>query len=295
MIRFLFSVLMAVAAAGATDAACAQVRVTDDLGRAVVLPRPATRIVSLAPHATELLFDVGAGNRLVGVSQLSDYPAAARSLTHVGGAGGLDLERIVALKPDLVVAWASGNSRPAVERLIRLGIPVYFSEPRRLQDVAANLIRLGELAGTEPAAQAAARRFRDRLEALRSTYSRRPPVTVFYEIWNQPLLTVNGQHMISHVIELCGGRNVFADAPVLTPQVSVEAVLARDPQVIVASAPGGRRPAWLDDWRRWPRLAAVRGGNLFSINADFMNRQTPRILEGAARLCRELEGVRRGR
>jgi iron complex transport system substrate-binding protein len=269
--------------------------VVDDLGRSVVLAHPAERIISLAPHATELLFDVGAGGRVVGVSQGSDYPPAATRIPRVGGASGLDMERIVQLRPDLVVAWASGNSRLAVDRLIDMGIPVYFTEPRRLEDVATSLERLGRLAGTESVAYAAAHAFNSRLQQLRAQYAHRATVTVFYEIWNSPLLTVNGEHMISHVIELCGGRNVFADVPVLTPQVGVEAVLARDPQAIVASAIGGRRPPWLDDWRRWPWLAAVRSGNLYFIDSDLMNRQTPRILDGAERLCGQLEAARRGR
>jgi len=295
MLMLLRLVLIVSAALGLTGAAWAQVTVVDDLGRSVVLAHPAARIVSLAPHATELLFDVGAGGRVVGVSQGSDYPPAATRIPRVGGAGGLDMERIVQLRPDLVVAWASGNSRLAVDRLIDMGIPVYFSDPRRLGDVATSLERLGRLAGTEPVAHRAAQAFDSRLQRLRARYARRAKVTVFYEIWNSPLLTVNGEHMISHVIELCGGRNVFADVPVLTPQVGVEAVLARDPQVIVASAIGGRRPPWLDDWRRWPWLAAVRSGNLYFIDSDLMNRQTPRILDGAKRLCGELDAARRGR
>jgi iron complex transport system substrate-binding protein len=288
-------VLIVSAVLGLTGVAWAQVMVVDDLGRSVVLAHPAERIISLAPHATELLFDVGAGGRVVGVSQGSDYPPAATRIPRVGGASGLDIERIVQLRPDLVVAWASGNSRLAVERLIDMGIPVYFSEPRRLEDVATSLERLGRLAGTESVAYAAAHAFNSRLQQLRAQYAHRATVTVFYEIWNSPLLTVNGEHMISHVIELCGGRNVFADVPVLTPQVGVEAVLARDPQAIVASAIGGRRPPWLDDWRRWPWLAAVRSGNLYFIDSDLMNRQTPRILDGAERLCGQLEAARRGR
>jgi len=288
-------VLIVSAVLGLTGVAWAQVMVVDDLGRSVVLAHPAERIISLAPHATELLFDVGAGGRVVGVSQGSDYPPAATRIPRVGGASGLDMERIVQLRPDLVVAWASGNSRLAVERLIDMGIPVYFSEPRRLEDVATSLERLGRLAGTESVAYAAAHAFNSRLQQLRAQYAHRATVTVFYEIWNSPLLTVNGEHMISHVIELCGGRNVFADVPVLTPQVGVEAVLARDPQAIVASAIGGRRPPWLDDWRRWPWLAAVRSGNLYFIDSDLMNRQTPRILDGAERLCGQLEAARRGR
>jgi iron complex transport system substrate-binding protein len=282
-----------VAAVVVVPGLAAALQVRDDTNRTVTVERPAKRVISLAPHITEMLFAIGAGDRIVGTIQGSDYPPAARRIPKVGGVGGLDLERIVALRPDLVIAWDSGSPRAQVRRLAALGIPVFRSEPRRLATIAADMERLGRLVGRPARAERAAAAFRAGYRTLRRDYAGRTPVRVFFEIWNRPLLTVSGRHLISSVIGLCGGVNVFDDAVGLTPRVSVEAVLARAPQAIIASGVAGRRPAWLDDWRRWPTLPAVRLGNLDFIPADLINRPSPRILQGARRLCRELDAARR--
>jgi len=273
----------------------APTRVPDDAGATVVLAAPARRIVSLAPHVTELLYAAGAGGYVVGAVDYSDYPEAAKRIPRVGGYTGLDLEAIVALRPDLIIAWQSGNPPSQVERLRALGLAVYVSEPRHIEDVATNIERLGRLAGTADAALRAARAFRRRHEALRRRYAARPAVTVFYQIWDRPLMTVNGKQLISDVIHLCGGRNVFADLPILAPTVDVEAVLAADPEAIVASGAGAARPEWFDAWRRWPQLRAVRRDNLFVVPPDVLQRHGPRILDGAEHLCADLETARRRR
>lgn len=273
----------------------ADIAADDDAGRTVTLDHPARRVVSLAPHVTELLYAAGAGGYVVGAVDYSDYPEAAKRIPRVGSYTGLDLEAIVALRPDLVVAWQSGNPPAQVERLRALGLAVYVSEPRHIEDVATNIERLGRLAGTTDAALRAARAFRQRHEALRRRYAARPAVTVFYQIWDRPLMTVNGKQLISDVIRLCGGRNVFADLPILAPTVDVEAVLAADPEAIVASGAGAARPEWFDAWRRWPQLKAVRRDNLFVVPPDVLQRHGPRILDGAEHLCADLETARRRR
>ncbi|HSH30644.1 MAG TPA: cobalamin-binding protein, partial [Thiohalobacter sp.] len=220
----------------------AGVRVEDMAGQALALDAPAQRIVSLAPSLTELIYAAGAGERLVGAVAYSDYPAAARQLTRVGNANQLDLEAILALRPDLVLGWGSGNPRVQLIRLRELDVPVFIAEPQRLDDIALLLERIGTLAGTRTRAEQAARAFRARQEALREQYSDRPVVRVFYEVWHRPLMTVNGDHTISAVIRLCGGRNVFADLPQLSGQVALEAVLAADPDAIVAGGMDAARP-----------------------------------------------------
>jgi iron complex transport system substrate-binding protein len=281
----------------AAGAAGAEVRVTDDYGKLVVLPAPAQRVVSLAPHLTELMYAAGAGDRLVGALQYSDYPPAARRLPRVGSEAQIDLEALLALRPDLVIAWPQSGSARAVERIAALGIPVFRSEPRTLDDIAKTLETLGRLAGTEPAANVAAAAFRARAARLADTYASLPTVRVFYEVWDHPLMTVNGDHVISKVMRLCGGVNVMAGLPALAPEIDRELVLRADPEVIVASGVDGRRPAWLDDWKAFPALAAVRSANLYTIRPELLQRHTPRLLDGAARLCRILQGVRskRGR
>jgi iron complex transport system substrate-binding protein len=268
-----------------------EIVVTDVDGTSIRLAAPARRIVSLTPHIPELLFAAGAGDRMVGTAQYSDYPPAARSLPRVGG-HALDLEAIVALKPDLVLGWKSGNAAASVARLRALGLTVHLSEPGRIEDIAGELERIGLLAGTGAAADAAAKAFRERYAKLAARYSRRPPVTVFYQIWKQPLMTVNGKQIISDAIRLCGGRNVFEQLPVLAPTVTVEAVIAVNPEVIVASGMGESRPEWLDDWRRWTTLKAVVRDNLYFVPPDLLQRHTPRILDGAEKLCTHLEAVR---
>ncbi|HEX5476476.1 MAG TPA: cobalamin-binding protein [Burkholderiales bacterium] len=272
-----------------------QAQVRDDYGNLVSLARPAERIVSLAPHLTELLYDAGAGGRVVGAIQYSDYPPAARALPRVGSDAGIDLEAVLALHPDLVVAWPNAGSARSIDRLEALGIPVFRSEPRELDDIARTLERLGALAGTPQAAARAAASFRARVRRLRERYSERPAVRVFYEVWNRPLQTVNGRHVISKVMRLCGGVNVFADLPSIAPLIDREAVLRANPQVIVASGLGAQRPGWLDDWKVFPGLAAAARGQLYFIPADLIQRHTRRLLDGAERLCRILEEVRTAR
>jgi iron complex transport system substrate-binding protein len=276
----------------ATFSVHAEVVVQDDTGATVRLAQPARRIVSLAPHITETLYAAGASERLVGAVEYSDYPEAAKKLPRIGGFSRLDLEAIAALKPDLAIGWASGNSPAHIEKLRALGIPVYLAQPERIDDVAANLERYGELAGTQSVARAAAGSFRNRLQELRTQYGARPKVRTFYQIWKQPLMTVGGTQVISDAIRLCGGENVFADLKPLAPKVTIEAVLAVDPEVIVASGMGESRPEWLDDWRQWKTMTAVKRDNLFFIPPDILQRHTPRLVEGAARLCAHLETAR---
>lgn len=269
-------------------AARAEVMVVDDAGRRIMLPAPAVRIVSLAPHATELLFAAGAGSRVVGVSDYSDFPAEARQLPSVGGNLQLDLERIVALKPDLVIAWKSGNSPKQIARLRALGLTVFESEPRQFDDVASSLERLGTLAGSAQG-QAQAERFRQQLAALREQYAGRSPVTVFYQIWPSPLMTLNDKHIVSEAIRLCGGRNVFGPLAVLAPTVSREAVVRADPQAIFVSDERGDA---FDRWRNFRNMKAVRSGHLFRIDGGVMNRAGPRLAEATRMLCERIDQAR---
>ena len=270
----------------------AEIVVRDDTGVELRLPGPAQRIVSLAPHLTELIFAAGAGDRLVGVVDFSDYPPQARSIAHIGSFSRIDLEALAALKPDLVVGWKSGNPPTAIERARQLGLPVYLNEPERIEDIARTIGQLGRLAATDSRAGAAASSFLDRLSELRRRHGSRPPVRVFYQVWHRPLTTVGGRQIISDLIRLCGGENAFGQLTAMAPTVGIEAVVAADPEAIVASGMDKARPEWLDDWRRWPTLTAVRRNNLFFVPPDLMQRHTPRLLDGAEQLCRHLEMAR---
>jgi iron complex transport system substrate-binding protein len=277
-----------------TLAAPAQaLRVQDDSGVVVELATPARRVVSLAPHLTELVFAAGAADRLVGVSSHSDYPPAARSIEQVAVSGRVNFERLLKLAPDLVLAWHSGNNTRDLERLRGLGLRVFVTEPRRPEDVGRLLRQLGPLLGanTEPAA----RRFESALAALRQANAGKRTLSVLYAVWDRPLLTVNGEHMISHALSLCGARNAYAEEKLLVPAVSREDLVRRQPDAIVIGGEHGGAER-LDIWRReFTMLSAVRANRLGSVNADLIERPGPRIVEGAAQLCSLLDTWRAAR
>ena len=276
--------------------ATATVSAIDDAGQTVTLAQPARRVVSLAPHVTEMLFAAGAGDRIVGTVNYSDYPPQARAIARGGDNKALDLERIAALKPDLIVVWRHGNAQKQADRLRALGIPLFYSEPRRLAAIPDNIEKLGTLLGTEATARRAADGFRQQVETLRKTYAARPPVTVFYQVWQQPLMTLNGQHLVSDMLALCGGRNLFAAEAPLVPTVSVEAVIAGNPEAMVTAGMGATRSDQplpdFEMWRRWTQVTAVARNNLFVIDGDLLNRAGPRVAQGAAQLCQDLDTAR---
>ena len=278
--------------AAAEMAEAAAIAVRDDTGATVRLARPAQRIVTLAPHLAETVFAAGAGERIVGAVDYSTYPEAAARIPRVGGYSRFDLEAVAALRPDLIVAWESGNAPAHLQKLRRLGIPIYLSQPNRIEDIAREIERIGALAGTRQTADAAASAFRLRLADLRTRHADRPVVRTFYEVWHQPLKTVSGPQIISSVIRLCGGENVFGALTAMAPDVTVEAVLAANPEAIVASGMGEARPEWLDDWQARPGLLVAQRRNLFFIPPDLIQRHTPRLLDGAERLCQHLEAAR---
>jgi iron complex transport system substrate-binding protein len=265
--------------------------VRDALNREMCLQAPAKRIVSLSPGATELLFSAGAGERVVAVSAWSDFPAEAAALPQVGDSNRLDLEAIVSLAPDLVVAWTDGNSRSQLERVAGLGIPVFWLAPRTFEDIARAVEELALLTGQSAVGKARAESFREEIASLESGYASAQPVRVFYQIWDQPLMTVNREELISKAIELCGGANVFGHLPRLVPRISREAVLAANPEVIVTAGEAGNN-RWLEGWQQFPGLTAVSAGNLFLEPPDLLARPTLRIVEGARHLCQTLEQAR---
>ena len=284
--------LIALLWVGVVFGAVAEIQVDDSLGRKLVLEKPATRVISLAPHMTEVAFAAGAGAQLIGAVSYSDYPEAAKAIPRVGSYDNVSYETLVALNPDLVLAWRSGNGDEVIKRLESLGLTVYVDESKTLEDVARSVRAVGKLTGNEAVAEAEARAFLQKLSQLRETYSTRQEVGVYYQIWDEPLLTLNGDHLISDVVRLCGGRNVFADSPVLVSRISVESVIRVDPQVIIASGMDKARPEWLDKWREWTSMTAVKNNQLYFVPPDVLQRHTPRIIEGASLMCEKLQLAR---
>ncbi|MFC5477236.1 cobalamin-binding protein [Massilia suwonensis] len=271
----------------------AAVTVRDDADNAITLRSPALRVISMAPHVTELLFAAGGGARVVGAVEYSDYPEAANRIPRIGSNRQIDIERVMALKPDLIVAWMHGSSERQIDMVKRLGIPVYHSDPQTLEGIPDSLERLGLLMGTEATARPAAAALRSKLASLRATYAGRSPVRTFYQVWDKPLYTLNGRHIVTDALRLCGGENIFDKLPVIAPVVTIESVLQADPEAVFGSAEkdyGG-----VNLWRQYPTLKAVRNGNLFTVDGNLLNRAGPRMIQGAAAMCEKLDQARRHR
>ncbi|MEO8526523.1 MAG: cobalamin-binding protein [Caldimonas sp.] len=276
---------------------------TDDAGRTLVFDRPPARVITLAPSLTELVFAAGGGDAIVATDSNSDYPDAARAIPRIGDAARLDVERILALKPDLVIVWRHGNTNRELDQLEAAGIRLFRLEPQRLDEVAMAIERLGHVLGKEPVAGPVADSLRGALVALRRRHAKDAPVRVFYQVWSNPLMTINRRQIVNEVIELCGGRNAFAALAPLVPQVATESVLAADPEAILtADERGGtalvRRNVEAPSfavWRRYPALAATKGRWFYTLNGDAISRQGPRIAAGAAAMCEALDEVRRER
>ncbi|MFL0809195.1 MAG: cobalamin-binding protein [Agarilytica sp.] len=266
--------------------------VRDFLGNEVRVKKPVKRIVALAPHIVENLFSAGAGNLVVGAVDYSDYPEAANKIPRVGAISAYSLEAIVALAPDLVVVWRSGHGGKVMEKLIELGLVVYASDPRVVNDVAKSIRDFGRLAGTEEVAEKEASAFEKRIAGLRKRYANRLPVSAFYQVWNSPIQTINNDHIISNTISLCGGENAFGAEIALAPKLSIESVIERNPAAIIASGMQDKRPDWLNDWRKWKNIDAVANDHLFYIPPDIIQRHTVRIADGAQLMCEHLDSAR---
>jgi iron complex transport system substrate-binding protein len=286
-------IFLALALAGA--ASHAAVTVVDDAGNRLTLNKPAQRIISMAPHVTELVFAAGGGERIVGAMNFSDFPEAAKRIPLVGNNSQIDMERVVALKPDLMIVWQSGNTSRQLAQLRELGVPMFYSEPKKLDEVATSLTRLGTLMGTDKTAQAAADAFRASIAQLGARYGKRPTVRVFYQIWDKPLYTLNGAHIVTDAIRLCGGENIFGAQKVKAPAVSIEAVLQEDPEVIFGGDQHDPADAGLNIWKPYKTMKAVQRGNLFTLGGELLTRAGPRMALGAVDMCEKLELARQRR
>jgi iron complex transport system substrate-binding protein len=288
--------LLAGAAVALFAAAVVARTVSDDLGRAVQVPQAPLRIVSLAPGATEMLFAAGAGAQVIATVEYSDEPPAARRVPRIGDVAAVDMERLVALHPDVVVLWAGGGNPAQREKIAGLRIPIYQQQVARLADIPAAVRRLGALAETTVVAERAAATMEARLAALTATYGARPGwrPSVLLQVWNRPIYTVGGKHLMSDALELCGARNVFADLPEAGPVVDMESIIARDPDIIVAAAPTGEGAAWVADWTQLTSLSAVRHKRVVAFEDQALSRLGPSVIGATENLCRTLAGVSRG-
>ena len=266
----------------------AQIQVKDDSGNLISLKQPARKVISLSPGLTELLYAAGGAEYIQGVVSFSDYPEAARKLPQIGSYNALDMEKILILQPDLVVAWKSGNPQHQIQQLKKLGLAVYISEPGDFMDIPRSIRQLGKLMATQNVAEQSARDFTEQFEQLKQSYKNRDNVQekrTFIQIWNNPVMTVNQEHLISKVISLCGGRNIFAQTGGLTHTPTIEAILQQDPQIIIATGMAESSAIWLQRWQQWPFLSAVKNNRLYAANPNHLVRHTPRILLGIKEVC----------
>lgn len=277
----------------ASIAQASPVSVHDDRNQLITLKQPAQRIVVLSPHLAENLYAIGAGPQIVGAVSFSNYPEAAKALPIVGSYDSFDLERIRALKPDLLVVWQTGNPPAQLARLDALGLPIFYDNAQKLPQVPTVLERLGVLTGHQLQARQVAQQFRDRIARLQQQYQQQKPVRVFYQIWDRPLMTINKAQIISDVMTLCGAVNVFADLPLLVPTIDEEAVVMANPDLIATSGETGPKSDWLLRWQRWPRLKAVQQHNLVILPPDLLSRMGPRLTDGAEKMCQAIDTARR--
>jgi len=289
VLPFAAALLLATAARAATP----PLELVDDAGHRVALSHPAQRIVALAPHLTELVYAAGAGRQLVAVGKYSDFPPDALTKPVISDAFAVNYEALAKLGPDLVLVWGSGTPERIKAKLRTLGVPVYEIEIRTVAGLVDTLRGIGRLAGTEGVAQARAQAIAADWAALKATYGGRKPVRVFFQLWDAPLMTLNGQHLISSAITACGGSNVFAELPTLTATVSWEVAVQRDPEIVVTEG-GPGETAKPGRWREFARVSATQHGQFGHVEGDLLARSGPRFVEGARELCVAIDDARRG-
>jgi len=265
----------------------AEISVVDDIGETITLKSPATKIISLSPGLTELVFASGGGEYIKGAVSYSNFPPAAKKIPQIGSYNALDIEKIVALSPDLVVAWESGNPPLQISKLKNLGLNVYTSKSRNFADIPSTILRLGALTNTQSIADKSASQFKQRLETLQIKYPQTNlKKSVFIQIWNRPLMSINGDHLISKIIAQCNGVNIFHDAKQLTLTLDIETIIQKNPDVIIATRENDLGNSWLEPWKQWRFMSAVNNNQLFTVNPDYVVRHTPRILDGIEQVCK---------
>ena len=269
----------------------AEIQVIDDDQQVVILAETAQRIISLSPSITEMLFASGAEKQIIGVVSYSDFPQQAKKITSVGSYNSLDLEKIINLKPDLIIAWRSGNPHKQIEKLKLLGYPVFLSEPKNFEDIASNIKRYGLLSGNIKQSHQQSQLFLTEINKLKQQYKEKAPISVFVQIWDKPIMTIGSQHIISQVILLCGGKNIF-DSLDITITPDIESIIQHKPELILSTGMANIATNWLKRWKNWTMIPAVKNNHLYSTNPDLLVRHSPRLLQGAKNVCQLLDKAR---
>ncbi|NRA69780.1 MAG: cobalamin-binding protein [Gammaproteobacteria bacterium] len=256
------------------------------------IARSAQRIVALSPHSVELLFAIGAGSKIVGSIDSADYPDAAKKLNFVGNYHGLVIEKIIALKPDLIISWASGNKTDQIEQLKKLGFNVVNSDPKSLDDIAENIRLLGQLTDLTKKSEQVAKIYEQQLAEIKARYQTKAKIKVFYQLWSKPLMTISNKSWINQLIENCGATNVFANNQTAYPQISIENVLVTNPQVILIPSDNNTRNHDIFGWEKWTYLEAIKNHHIYYPDATLLHRPTPRLLTAMAQMCQQIDRAR---
>lgn len=255
-------------------------------------PLAEQRIVALAPHIVEMLFHIGAGEQIVGTVSYADYPEAALNIPRIGGYHGIQIEKILELKPDIVIVWPSGNKDSDIEQMKKMGLNVVYSRPDKVADVARGLRAFGKLTGREIQAEKAASTYAKKLQALQQQYANKKPLKVFYQLWPEPMRTVNGETLINQQLEVCQGENVFATNPTPYPHISIENVIVAQPDVIILPNEKSDFKQPVIDWQNWPEIPAAKHKRFVGVNADLTHRFSPRMLTGIETMCEKIDAFR---
>ncbi|MDX1729054.1 MAG: cobalamin-binding protein [Pseudoalteromonas tetraodonis] len=247
------------------------------------------RIVALAPHIVENLYAIGAGDLIVGTLDYADYPQEATKIERIGGYNGISIEKLLMLKPDMVIAWKSGNQAEDLAKIKRLGIELYLSDPRFIEGVASEILKLGQITGHIEQSKQVAETFTAKLNAIKVTQKDKTTLTGFYQLWPEPMMTVSKNTWINQLIETCQVTNVFANSDTDYPQISIENVIVTKPQVIIIPDEKSKRVIPTVNWQQWPEIPAVKYEQFISVNADLLHRFTPRMLDGLAQMCDKVD------
>ncbi|MCK8102768.1 cobalamin-binding protein [Pseudoalteromonas sp. 2CM36K] len=247
------------------------------------------RIVALAPHIVENLYAIGAGDLIVGTLDYADYPQEATKIERIGGYNGISIEKLLMLKPDMVIAWKNGNQAEDLAKIKRLGIELYLSDPRFIEGVASEILKLGQITGHIEQSKKVAETFTAKLNAIKVTQKDKTTLTGFYQLWPEPMMTVSKNTWINQLIETCQVTNVFANSDTDYPQISIENVIVTKPQVIIIPDEKSKRVIPTVNWQQWPEIPAVKYEQFISVNADLLHRFTPRMLDGLAQMCDKVD------
>ncbi len=268
------------------------IQIIDDSGEPVTLNKPAQRVIALAPHIVENVYSAGAGDLLIARVNYANFPPEATTLPKVGGYNQFNIEAIADLKPDLILAWESGTPEHFITKLRQLGIPLYLDEPSTISEVARSIRHIGKLTGRYDHAEKVAQQHLKDLTKIEESQKHKTPITVFYQVWDDPIYTINGKQIISDVLRLCGGINIYASEPIKAPIISLESLIERNPEVIITGDTHTSIDEALGKWKSWPSIRAVKNSNLFVVNADIVSRHSIRILQGAESICEKLDQAR---